>query len=373
MALVWLALPGFFIWICILFLPWRPWSTRESLDAVNSSNSDLPEVTILIPARNEEKNIATTVLAAAEQGSRHKIIIIDDQSTDKTATVVEDLNISGLELISGEPLPPDWTGKLWALQQGLQRVTTEYTLLLDADIKLQPGTLDSLETKIHLEALDLVSLMATLRMQSFWEKLLMPAFIYFFKLLYPFHLSNSNSKMIAAAAGGCILIRTDILRQIGGFEALRGELIDDCALARQVKNAGGKIWIGLTHSAASHRHYDSLASIWDMVSRTAFTQLHYSLLILLICTILLLSAYVLPVLALIFSSKTSLLLSVITLITMFSTYIPTLKYYGLSYFWALTLPMIGVLYLLMTWDSARRHWKGTGAIWKNRAYNKQIH
>jgi len=370
MALVWLALPGFFIWLCILILPWRPWSTRESLDAISSSNPDLPEVTVLIPARNEEDNIATTILAAAEQGSRHKIIIIDDQSTDKTATVVEDLNIPGLELISGEPLPPNWTGKLWALQQGLQRVTTEYTLLLDADIKLLPGTLDSLETKIHLEALDLVSLMAALRMQCFWEKLLMPAFIYFFKFLYPFHLSNSNSKMIAAAAGGCILIRTDTLRQIGGFEALRSELIDDCALARQVKNAGGKIWIGLTHSAVSHRRYDSLASIWDMVNRTAFTQLHHSLLLLLICTILLISAYVLPILVLIFSSKTSLLLSIVTLIIMFSTYTPTLKYYGLSYFWALTLPVIGVLYLLMTWDSARRHWKGTGVIWKNRAYNK---
>ena len=373
MAPVWLALPGLIIWVCILFLPWRPWSTRESLDVIDSFTADLPEITVLIPARNEEDNIARTLLAIVGQGNRHKIIVIDDQSTDSTATVVENLNIPRLELIGGEPLPPGWTGKLWALEQGFHRVTTEYTLLLDADIELRPGTLDTLEAKIHLEGFDLVSLMAALRMQSFWEKLLMPAFIYFFKLLYPFHISNSNPRMVAAAAGGCMLIRTGTLRQLGGFEVLRGELIDDCSLARHVKNAQRKTWVGLTHSAISHRCYNSLAAIWDMVSRTAFTQLHCSSLILLICTILLLSAYVLPVLALIFSSKTSLLLSLLTFITMSLTYIPTLRYYGLSYFWTLTLPVIGVIYLLMTWNSARHHWRGTGVVWKNRVYNKQIH
>ena len=372
MAPFWLALPGFIIWVCILFLPWRPWSTRESLEATaGSGDDDLSRVTVLIPARNEEKTIARTLLSLAGQGHNHRIILIDDQSTDNTVAEARKLELKNLMILEGQPLPEGWTGKLWALQQGLEHAQTGQLLLLDADIELVPGTLAALLDKLEKDNLQMVSLMAFLRMESFWEKLLMPAFIYFFKLLYPFRLSNSDSKLIAAAAGGCILIRKEMLNTIGGFAVLRNALIDDCTLARCVKNHGGKTWLGLTHSARSHRQYNDLKTIWDMVARTAYTQLHYSVGLLVVCSLLLLTAYLLPLITLFVAGKTGILLAVTSLAIMAGTYLPTLTYYNINIFWAFSLPAIATLYLLMTWASAIRYWRGTSAIWKERSYDNQ--
>ena len=372
MAPFWLALPGFIIWVCILFLPWRPWSTRESLEATaGSGDDDLSRVTVLIPARNEEKTIARTLLSLAGQGRNHRIILIDDQSTDSTVAEARKLELKNLMILEGQPLPEGWTGKLWALQQGLEHAQTGQLLLLDADIELVPGTLAALLDKLEKDNLQMVSLMAFLRMESFWEKLLMPAFIYFFKLLYPFRLSNSDSKLIAAAAGGCILIRKEMLNTIGGFAVLRNALIDDCTLARCVKNHGGKTWLGLTHSARSHRQYNDLKTIWDMVARTAYTQLHYSVGLLVVCSLLLLTAYLLPLISLFVAGKTGVLLAVTSLAIMAGTYLPTLTYYNINIFWAFSLPAIATLYLLMTWASAIRYWRGTSAIWKERSYDNQ--
>ncbi|MEE8234145.1 MAG: glycosyltransferase [Gammaproteobacteria bacterium] len=371
-----LALPGLIIWSLVLCLPWRPRSTRESLDAeINEThNLNLSQITVLIPARNEAEVIGKTLASLKTQDESLKIILINDQSNDDTSNIALRAELKSLNIISGEPLPDGWSGKLWALEQGRKKVDTEYILLLDADISLAPGTLASLLQKLKSERLDLVSLMAFLRMSSFWEILLLPAFIYFFKLLYPFHLSNASSnkifsKYVAAAAGGCILIRRNALEQIDGFNSLKDSLIDDCSLARKIKTDGGRIWIGLTHSAVSHRQYDTLQTIWNMVARTAYTQLHYSPLLLAVCTLMMLAVFVLPLISIFLPGLTVKVIALLTLLIMIVTYLPTLKFYGRHPVWGFALPFIGIIYLLMTWTSALRHMSGSGSSWKQRQYS----
>lgn len=368
MSSIWLALPGLFIWAAVLLLPWRPWSTREALDGVPGIPlPDLGQITVLIPARNEADVIGGTLAAVASQGAGQRIILIDDQSVDGTADAARASGIAGLEIVRGEALPAGWTGKLWALEQGRRRAQTPFLLLLDADIELRPGTLAALLQKLEGEQLALVSLMARLSMERFWERLLIPAFIYFFKLLYPFRLANSRWRGCAAAAGGCILLRAAALDDSGGFAALRGRLIDDCSLAAAIKRAGGRTWIGVSHSACSRRGYDGIRPIWNMVARTAYTQLRHSPLLLGACTLLMLAAFVLPVAAL-FAPAPAAAGGLLGLVLMGASYLPLLRYYELSPAWAATLPAAGVLFLLMTWTSALRHWQGTGAVWKDRNY-----
>lgn len=367
---VWIALPGLAFWIIVFLLPWRPWSTRESLDGKIGVDCDLSNVTVLVPARNEAETISKTLTSIYHQGNIFKILLIDDQSSDETADIASKLELDNLHIIQGDKLPADWSGKLWALEQGLAHVKTDFTLLIDADIELLPGTLAILIAKSQRDNCDLVSLMASLRMQTSWEKMLMPAFIYFFKLLYPFSLSNSNKQLIAAAAGGCILIKTAKLRAIGGFQTLKHELIDDCSLARKVKQHQGKTWIGLTHTAISHREYTHFSMIWDMVTRTAFTQLYYSINLLLLCTVLMTIAFILPFIAIFEEQQTNQLIGAVTFLLIWGTYIPIVRYYSISPLWTLTLPFAGIIYLVMTWDSAIQHWKGKSAIWKDRTYSR---
>jgi hopene-associated glycosyltransferase HpnB len=365
---IWLAVPGLAIWSAILLLPWRPWSTRESFTAAPpAAIPDLGNVTILIPARNERSVIETTLRAAAAQGTGHRIVVVDDQSTDGTADAAGATGTPLLTIVPGRPLPSGWTGKLWALEQGLQQVETEFVLQLDADIELLPGTITGLRAMMLERNLGLVSLMARLRMVTRWERVLMPAFVFFFRLLYPFALSNSGARMVAAAAGGCILTRAAILRGIGGYAALRNALIDDCALARKVKQSGHRTWIGLTHSALSHRAYETVDSVREMVARTAFAQLRHSFTLLLLCSVLMIAAFAMPVIALCLGGP-ALVIAAVTLLLMALSYLPTLRYYGLPGIWVLPLPLAGMLYLLMTWSSAARHWAGRGARWKGRSY-----
>ena len=369
-----LSLPGLVIWIVILLLPWRPWSVRESLDASNTpTNLDLSKITVLIPARNEESVISETLDALAAQGNGLRIILIDDQSDDNTAVIAQNRQFQNLEIIQGKMLPEGWSGKLWALEQGKEKADTEYILLLDADIKLKPGILPTVLQKFEDTQLDMLSLMACLRMENFREKLLMPAFIFFFKLLYPFKLSNSENPLVAAAAGGFILIRKNRLETIGAFGSLRHSLIDDCSLAREVKKSGGKTWIGLTHSVISLREYNNLQSIWDMVARTAYTQLGYSISILLLCTLLMVASFPAPVISIFSGNIFSNACGTLTLIIMYLCYFPTLKYYNVQPGWGFLLPVIGTVYLCMTWTSAWRHWFKSGARWKNREYSSPVH
>ena len=360
---------GALLWLIILLLPWRPWSTRECLDGEPDDNTeDLGDITVLIPARNEADFIQATLAGIKAQGKNVKVILVDDQSEDETAALAGKMFDTRLRIVSGRPLPEGWSGKLWALHQGFQQVATPFVLLLDADIALKPGILSGLRRKMLDEGFHLISLMAFLRMVSPWEKLLMPAFIYFFKLLYPFRLSNSAHPRVAAAAGGCILLKTDMLKAMGGFEVIRGALIDDCALAGQIKRMGGRTWIGLTHSAESLRAYDRIGVIWRMVARTAFHQLHYATTLLLLLTGIMILMFCIPVAGVFFPSFGTWILSLLGLLFMVLGYIPTLKFYGLNWKWAFFMPLIGMLFLAMTWTSAIRYWRGKGAEWKGRAY-----
>ncbi len=371
--MVWnyLAAIGAFIWLTIILLPWRPWGTREYMDSPAASpDADLSDITVLIPARNEAEVISTTLSSLKTQGNDLPIVMVDDRSTDGTVTVAQASGIKNLRILSGEPLPADWSGKLWALEQGFRHVNTPLVLLIDADIELQPGIVQGLRRKLKENHLHLVSLMAQMRMVSFWERLLMPAFVYFFKMLYPFRLSNSGFRGVAAAAGGCILLETRLIGEIGGFKAIRNELIDDCALAKRVKSLGYRTWIGLTHSVHSLRSYRNLEGIWNMVARTAFFQLRYSAVLLAGTTVVMLTVFWLPVAGLFFPAASAKIISACALAALILSYLPTLKFYGQSRGWAVALPLIAALYLAMTWSSAIRFWVGTGSRWKGRFYSR---
>jgi hopene-associated glycosyltransferase HpnB len=367
-----LTLAGAAIWFGILLLPWRPWDTREVLEGVAlPGEENLSDITALIPARNEAEFVGVSLAGLADQGKPLSIVLVNDQSTDDTVQSALRTAKENLRIIEGESLPAGWSGKLWALEQGLPHVQTPLTLLIDGDIELRAGILAALRNKMTENGLQFISLMAALRMVSFWERSFMPAFIYFFKLLYPFHLSNSSYPRVAAAAGGCILLETRLLQEVGGFQALRGELIDDCALAKRVKSLGHKTWIGLTHSVLSHRPYNDLAAIWNMVARTAFAQLRYSTLFLLLCTVLMMTAFWLPIAGLFFPNPMAKVISAASLGAMMLSYLPTLKFYGVSRVFGLALPLIGSFYLAMTWTSAIRFWLREGSEWKGRSYTKK--
>jgi hopene-associated glycosyltransferase HpnB len=255
------------------------------------------------------------------------------------------------------------------LEQGRFFVDTELTLLLDADVELEPGILAALCAKLEREGLQLASLMVWLRMEDFWERLLMPAFVYFFKLLYPFRLANHRSnRYVAAAAGGCILLKSRVVEELGGFGSIRGALIDDCALARAVKSRGYSTWIGLTRSARSLRVYPSFADIWEMVARTAYTQLGYSVSMLFLCTAIMLCAFAVPLVGLFSGTMGPAVVSLAILAGAGASYAPTLAYYGRGKAWAVALPVVGILFLAMTWGSAVRHWTGAQTQWRGRRY-----
>jgi hopene-associated glycosyltransferase HpnB len=210
--------------------------------------------------------------------------------------------------------------------------------------------------------------MASLSMRSFWEKLLNPSFIYFFKMLYPFRLAKTNSPHFYSAAGGCIMLETRVFPAIGGMASIRGELIDDCALARQVKRARFRTWIGQSRAVRSIRTYPGLGDIWNMVARSAYTQLRYSPLILLLTTFFIVSLFLVPVGSWAAPARQVQALGLLAWAMMTASYLPTLRFYSLSLLWALSLPLVGVLYMGMTWSSALRHWRGERSRWKGRVY-----
>lgn len=363
---------GALCWWCLVLFPWRPWSTDEHLEASScndAENTALQDITVLIPARNEGTYIGRTLSSVRVQSEKIRIIVVDDQSTDDTAEQAKRFNAT---VISGTTPPGGWSGKLWALEQGFEGVETSYTLLLDADIELAPGIIAELLRKARRENLALVSLMAQPPMENFVERLLMPAFIFFFKLLYPFGLVGKSESRMAAAAGGCVLVETQALRTAGAFACLHDALIDDCTLAAHIKRAGHNIFLGLSHAARSHRGYHELKPIWEMVARTAFTQLKYSIGLLGVCTLIMMSMFWLAPFGFLLSSTADIyFVSALTWVAMFATYLPTLTYYQRSPLWGFALPVIGALYLAMTWTSAIRYWRGERASWKDRRYESK--
>ncbi|MGB5962665.1 MAG: glycosyltransferase [Coleofasciculaceae cyanobacterium] len=391
------------IWIILLCFRGQFWQADQKLEASTTELETLPSVCVVIPARNEAELLPTTLRSLFHQDYKgtFSIILVDDHSTDDTAMVAqkiaEDLNkTEQLNLISAQPLPPSWTGKLWAIEEGIQYSKTltpqpDYFLLTDADIEHDPANLRQLITKAQQEDLDLVSLMVLLRCQSFWEKLLIPAFVFFFQKLYPFRWVNDPDNSTAAAAGGCILIHREALKRIGGISSICDDLIDDCALAKAVKYSNidkgilsrltspiiqdkkAKIWLGLSSSNRSLRAYPSLSSIWKMVARTAFNQLNYSRSLLLVTFLGMTIIYIIPSFSVIFGLITENWLMTTTglmaWILMAIAYYPTLRLYQSSPLLAFCLPAIAFFYTLMILDSAWRYWRGQGGAWKGRVYS----
>lgn len=381
----WLVASAVIAWFALVAQPWMPWRMRERLEPVTPGSAppgspDLDDMGVLIPARNEADAIAKTLAGVAAQGGFAQVVLVDDQSTDGTAAIARDaakrLGLENFEVVNGQTPPSGASGKLWALIQGFSRLNTNRLLLLDADILLAPGMVAALEARQRQGDLGLVSLMAHLSMQRAWERILIPAFIYFFKLLYPFALANKPGHWMAAAAGGCILTTREALNRIGGFEAIQGALIDDCTLARRVKAAGFPTFVGVTHGARSARPYQGLGEIWNMVARTAFTQLNYSWILLAACTLLMLLYFVVPSLGLAIAlargeaGLAALAISALALMAL--SYTPTLKFYRLPLWRTLTLPLAGALYLAMTLSSAWRYAQGVRSTWKARVYDTEM-
>jgi hopene-associated glycosyltransferase HpnB len=319
-------------------------------------------VGVIIPARNEE---AVVGLAVASLRPWH-VIVVDDHSSDRTAEVAAQ---AGAEVIQAGPLPAGWSGKLWAISEGLKHAASlapDYLLFTDADIVHGPDNVAELVARAEAEDLDLVSLMVKLRCRSLAETLLIPAFVFFFFMLYPPAWVARRNRRTAAAAGGCILIRPSALDRIGGIEAIRGEIIDDCALARAVKRTGGVIWLGVTNDSGSIRDYTTFAEIRAMISRTAFAQLHHSTL-LLAGTILGMAIVYLAPPALLFSrNPLAAIFGLAAWLLMSIAYSLTLRFYGRSVAWAPLLPLTALFYISATFDSALAYWTGRGGMWKDR-------
>ncbi|MBT4218802.1 MAG: glycosyltransferase, partial [Rhodospirillaceae bacterium] len=263
-------------WLWLLFRHGSFWKATEILHDSDDALKRWPAVTAIIPARNEAQTIGRTVssLLAQDYAGKLSVIVVDDNSTDDTATAAG--KDKRLKVISGKPLPDGWTGKLWAVDQGIWAAgDAPFVLLTDADIEHDPGSIRRLVCKAEQGDFDLVSLMVRLNCQSVWERLLIPAFVFFFQMLYPFPWVNDRGRSTAAAAGGCMLVRSAALEAAGGMKAIGDRVIDDCALAALLKPKG-PIWLGLTHDVVSLRTYDTLGDVWAMVTRTAYAQLGYS-------------------------------------------------------------------------------------------------
>jgi hopene-associated glycosyltransferase HpnB len=320
-------------------------------------------VCVIIPARNEEAVIGQAVTSLRPW----PVIVVDDHSSDRTAEVAAQ---AGAEVIPAGPLPPGWSGKLWAISEGLKHAAAlapDYLLFTDADIVHGPDSIAELAARAETENLDLASLMVKLRCRSLAEKLLIPAFVFFFFMLYPPAWVARRNRRTAAAAGGCILIRPSALDRIGGIAAIRGEIIDDCALAREVKRTGGGIWLGVTNASRSIRDYSTFSEIRAMISRTAFAQLHHSAL-LLAGTILGIAIVYLAPPALLFKRNP---LGAVAWILMTIAYAPAMRFYGRSVAWAPLLPLIALFYISATIESALAYWTGRGGFWKGRIQDER--
>ena len=364
------------IWLYLLLARGSFW--RLSEDKIEPRRlEDWPHVVAVVPARNEATTISQAISSLAKQDypGEFSIVVVDDHSEDGTAALAQQAaNESGasqrLKIHSAAPLAPGWTGKLWALNEGISATSekgVEFIWFTDADIEHAPDTLRRLVFRAEKNSLDLTSLMVLLQANTFAERLLIPAFLYFFLLLYPPRWIADPNASTAGAAGGCILLRRNVLAPIGGMASIRGEVIDDCALARAVKKNGGKIWMGLTRVSVSLRGYGTFAEIRDMIARTAFTQLHYSFAFFAVALAGLFGTFLLPWILFFAYPGEAWLLVDTAIALMTATFLLTVRFYNLSAAWALTLPFAAAFYGYATCVSAVRYWLGRGGQWKGRA------
>lgn len=359
------------VWIYLLAAHGRFWQAGPALTAAHPSLA--PAVDVVIPARDEAPSIAAalrSLLAQDYAGTLH-VIVVDDGSSDGTGDIARscdaDEPTARLTVLAGAPRPPGWSGKLWAVEQGVARSTADLLLLTDADIVHDPAHVATLVAKLERDRLDLVSEMVALRAESLAERALVPAFVFFFQLLYPFALVNDPTDKTAAAAGGTMLVRRAALERIGGIASLRGALIDDVTLASRIKR-GGPIYLGHSRLARSLRPYSGAADIWRMVARTAYVQLRFSP-VLLVGTVLGLALiWLAPPLITLFGHGPARWMAAAAWVGSALSFLPTLQRFQQSPLWALLLPAIATFYAAATVGSAIDHVTGRGVVWKNRAY-----
>jgi len=382
------------IWLHLFFGRGWFWRVRKQ-DAdrtADEKQSKWPSVVVVVPARNEAETIGRAVAGLVKQDypGAFSVVVVDDHSEDATASVAQQVAAESgagkrLRIVSASALAAGWTGKLWALHEGVSRAagtvsgapgageqaaTSEvptYYWFTDADVEHAPDTLRRLAVHAERDKLHLASLMVLLQAKTLPERALIPAFLYFFLMLYPPKWIADEELGTAGAAGGCILLRREALARIGGLEAIRGEVIDDCALAKAVKLSGGKVWMGLTRKSTSLRAYGTFGEIRDLIARTAFTQLRYSALLLAGTLAGMLLTYVAPLLLLFAHDSTARLLGFAAWLLMSVSFLSTVRFYRLSIIWAPLLPLTAVFYTYATWLSAMRYWRGRGALWKGRA------
>lgn len=343
--------------------------------------SEWPSVVAVIPARNEEETIGCVVTSLLHQDypGKFMVVIVDDESEDSTASIAAQVAADyraedRLRVERASARPEGWTGKLWALRAGVassEQDAPDFFWFTDADVRHAPDSLRRLVAQAQQHRLDLTSLMALLRAKTFPERALIPAFLYFFLMLYPPRWILDDELRTAGAAGGCILLKREALGRIGGFEAIRGEVIDDCALARAVKNTRGHVWMGTTRSSESLRAYRTFAEVRDLIARTAFTQLRYSYLFLAGTVLAMILTYLAPVVLLFTHDFSARILGDLAWLLMTLSFAPAVRYYRLSLLWAPLLPLAALFYTYSTCVSAVRFWLGHGGQWKGRAQAPQ--
>lgn len=349
------------------------------LSPVPSPPKDWPEVVAVIPARDEAEGIAETLrsLWTQDYRGRLRVVLVDDHSEDGMAEIARQTaramgREEGLTIIEAETLPPGWTGKVWAMHQGVTRgISAEdaarYVLFSDADISHGVDAVRALVCRAEAGSIDLTSFMVRLHCGTSAERMMIPAFVFFFRMLYPFRLINNLQNPLAGAAGGTMLVRRTALERIGGLTSIRGELIDDCSLARQIKQGGHALYLGLSETSCSTRIYNNLSEIFHMIARTAYTQLNYSPIQLLGCVFGLALTFIAPLLLLLFGKGLPALFGGLAYLIMSLLYLPMVRFYRQSPFWVFLLPLTSLLYLSATLLSAYRYYRGKGGQWKGRS------
>jgi len=353
------------------------WRIKSAQPTVGDKTGFPGGVVAVIPARNEAELIGLVVTSLLNQSVAMPVILVDDESTDGTADVAQRAaekagKADALIVIQSKPLPAGWTGKVWAMHQGIERaraLNPAWFLLTDADVVHGPETIANLGIISHDAShrrYDLVSFMVKLHCESLAEKLLIPAFVYFFFMLYPPAWIRDPRRATAGAAGGCMLVKAEALESVGGLESIRSAVIDDCSLARLLKRNGAKLWLGLTDQSQSLRRYDTFSDVEHMVSRTAFNQLKHSSLLLLGAIAGMAITYLVPPLLLLTPRELTIFMGAAAWAAMTITYSSMVRYYRLNPAWALTLPLAALFYLGATIHSAVKYWNGVGGDWKGR-------
>jgi hopene-associated glycosyltransferase HpnB len=371
------------IWIYLVFARGGFWRIEPTAPAQQSPAVANPEVAnalkiaVIIPARDEADVVGRAVQSLLQQTGHNTlhIFLVDDGSTDGTAQAARAAAIAtgqaqNLIVVQGALLPPGWSGKLWAMQQGIEQASKtapDFFLFTDADIEHAPDSVAKLISIAQAGAYDLASVMVKLHCQSMMEKILIPAFVYFFFKLYPPVWIANPHRPDAGAAGGCILIRPAALEKAGGIQAIRQEVIDDCSLAARVKRSGGRLWLGASATTRSIRPYESFSGIGRMISRTAFNQLRHSNILLFLSIVGMAVTYLFPP-ALVFAAHrmAPAVLAGVAWLLMVISYVPVLRLYRLNPLWALALPLAAVFYVGATFHSAWKYWRGRGGEWKGR-------